>query len=641
MQADLIFCDDFENDHMNQYYDYFSRWGRWNREFGKGIGNSWSMASYYGFYDGDKTGGLATPPHGTWLGLAFGKMPDNTAYKPAGNPATAERELYWRFYVKSNTAVPTGTLSSTSVLANVYAYGAGKVPFMNVNIKYPDQSGVLVSELRTGQFNSAGNPTGTSSTAVLTGTHAVMSKSQAGVWHQIQLHVKLNDAGQSNGTYELWVDGALESSKTGINWVGSYTVYGINAVQLYNTNNQPGVAGGDDEYRTYDNMMLSRQPIGDAGAISPDNAFLRKMTAEDGKITPAFKSNQLAYTVEADYDAKKVMITPVLADDQAKLRVDGKKHANNKPIKLDMKNGNHKLTIEVTARDGVHKKVYTIKGIYPKFNVNECKKPQSGWIFCDDFEKDRSAQYFEHTNPAQFYRDDKVGLKGSMGMKAEFKAANGEQFDTGALKVAFGRTPDSYLKSVGAQGENLREVYFRYYIKHQEGWQGGGGDKMARLTAMQNADWAQSMIAHVWSGNSDSKNYLVMEPASGTDPAGVLKSTKWNDFPNLRFLGGMVSKTPIYDEEHVGKWYSIEAHVKLSDAGQSNGVFEVWIDDVLEMSRYDLNWAGAFAVGPNAGFGLNWFALENYWNAGTPQDQERYFDNLVISRNKIGLALKD
>jgi hypothetical protein len=28
--------------------------------------------------------------------------------------------------------------------------------------------------------------------------------------------------------------------------------------------------------------------------------------------------------------------------------------------------------------------------------------------------------------------------------------------------------------------------------------------------------------------------------------------------------------------------------------------------------------------------------LENYWNSGSPVKQERYFDNFVISTNRIG-----
>src|SRR5690606_12747093 len=123
--------------------------------------------------------------------------------------------------------------------------------------------------------------------------------------------------------------------------------------------------------------------------------------------------------------------------------------------------------------------------------------------------------------------------------------------------------------------------------------------------SMQSPNWAQTAIAHVWSGspNNDGKYYMVAEAVSGTDTAGVLKSTGWNDFPNHRYMGGTVSKTPVFDSEHVGEWYSVEARVKLNDPGQSNGIFQIWIDDVLEMNRTDVNWIGSYVIGPEAGYG--------------------------------------
>jgi hypothetical protein len=33
---------------------------------------------------------------------------------------------------------------------------------------------------------------------------------------------------------------------------------------------------------------------------------------------------------------------------------------------------------------------------------------------------------------------------------------------------------------------------------------------------------------------------------------------------------------------------------------------------------------------------INAVLFENYWNAGSPVTQERYFDNIVISTSRIG-----
>ncbi|QNK60129.1 cadherin-like beta sandwich domain-containing protein [Paenibacillus sp. PAMC21692] len=627
-----IFCDDFESDRLDKYYDYFKRWGRFQRE-GKGIEGSTGMVSYYGNYSAD-TGVIG--PYGTWMKLAFGKTPDPSYYKPAGDPEKIEKELYWRFYVRNNTIAEGNTAISNGPLARVYGYGPDGIPIMQINVNYPDSSGVLVSELLRGQFDQEGLPTGTTEAAVISGTEPIMHPGEAGQWRLIEIHARLNDPGQSNGVYELRIDGQLEASKTDLDWVGSYTDYGINAVELYNTNNQPGVPGGDLEYRAFDNMVLSRSPIGAPGAVSQINANLSNITASVGKLSPHFQANATTYTLTLEHGATSVDITPVAADEQATVKVNDEALPSGNAFTLS---GAAQAVIKVTARDGSTSKAYTVTlAQAAPFEVNECSAAHADWLFCDDYEVDRMDQYFERTSRSQFYRTSDVGLSGSSGMKAEFRQADGAEHDTGAIKVAFGRTPTSYMDPVAAENEDLTEVYFRFYVKHQEGWIGGGGDKLARLSSMQSANWAQSMIAHVWSGNNAGKNLLVAEPARGTDASGTLLSTKWNDWANLYWFGGQASETPIYDENHVGEWYSVETRVKLNDPGQSNGIFQVWIDDKLQMNRTDLNWIGSYEIGPGKGYGLNWLALENYWNAGTPQDQERYFDNFVISRSKIGLA---
>jgi hypothetical protein len=124
---------------------------------------------------------------------------------------------------------------------------------------------------------------------------------------------------------------------------------------------------------------------------------------------------------------------------------------------------------------------------------------------------------------------------------------------------------------------------------------------------------------------------LMLDPASGTDEQGNLQTTQYNDFAHLRWLGAAQGATPLFDAEHVGTWYCVEAHVRLNDAGQSNGVFEFWIDGNLEASRTGLNWVGGYAD-----YGINAILFENFWNSGSPQAQERYFDNIVVSTARIG-----
>jgi hypothetical protein len=87
----------------------------------------------------------------------------------------------------------------------------------------------------------------------------------------------------------------------------------------------------------------------------------------------------------------------------------------------------------------------------------------------------------------------------------------------------------------------------------------------------------------------------------------------------------------LFDAAHVGQWHCVEAHVRLNDAGQANGVFEAWIDGAVDAQKTGIDWVGAYSA-----YGINAVFVENYWNNGAPRAQERYFDNFVVSTQRIG-----
>lgn len=261
--------------------------------------------------------------------------------------------------------------------------------------------------------------------------------------------------------------------------------------------------------------------------------------------------------------------------------------------------------------------------------TNECGTPKSGWIWCDDFEQNRLSSYFEYLDDnGSFVRANGVGVDGSYGMRVHF--AQG-QTSAGALHLAFGKVPQSVFKTVDAGTTAYREIYWRMYVKNQPGWVGGGGDKLSRaISFASSSSWAEAAIAHVWASSSN-ENYLMIEPASGTDASGNLQTTTYNDFPKLRWIGSRTAADPTFDAAHIGQWHCVEAHAKLNDPGQSNGLFEFWIDGKLEAQSSGLNWVGNFST-----YGFNAVFFENYWNAGATQAEDRYFDDIVVSTKPIG-----
>jgi hypothetical protein len=265
-------------------------------------------------------------------------------------------------------------------------------------------------------------------------------------------------------------------------------------------------------------------------------------------------------------------------------------------------------------------------------SADECppnwKSMRPEWIWCDDFETDKTASYFEKTAP--FDRTAGVGFNGSYGMQSTWGSGS---VDGGSLKLAFGLTPpgSGIIPPGGADTTTkFREVYYRVYLKSQTGWVSGAnsGSKFTRATSFVAADWSQAMIAHVWSSGTNN-SYMGTDPASCVS-GGTVQCVGYNDFARLTWLGALTGTTAIFTSPNAGTWNCIEAHVKLNDPGLSNGVEEFWIDDRLEASSSNLDFVGSYSA-----YGINAVLFENYINNGSPQAQSRYWDNLVVSTQRI------
>lgn len=260
--------------------------------------------------------------------------------------------------------------------------------------------------------------------------------------------------------------------------------------------------------------------------------------------------------------------------------------------------------------------------------VAECSSPAAAWVWCDDFEQDRLASYFEvNTASGRFGRVAGVGRSDSYGMRGRWTVGAS---NAGALHLALGQTPQAYMDPADAGTAKYRELFWRFYVRRQVGWTGGGGDKLTRANIFASpSSFAQAFAGHVWSSGSGSQ-YLALDPASGTNEAGVLQTTSYND-PNLRYLGLTLGTTPMFSTANAGTWFCVEARLKLNDAGSANGEFQLWINDALEASQTGRNFIGAYDA-----YGINAIYLENFWNDGSPAEQERYFDNFVVSTARIG-----
>ncbi len=217
---------------------------------------------------------------------------------------------------------------------------------------------------------------------------------------------------------------------------------------------------------------------------------------------------------------------------------------------------------------------------------------------------------------------------GTEGGSMEVGFNKGDVTGKGNRKVAFGDFPTN--KPVVRKGKHFDEIYWRFYVKHEYGWEGAPA-KMSRATSIVSSNnWKQAMIAHVWSGSG---NTLTLDPARGVyEQTDSIKTTHYNDFENLKWLGNKpTSDFLISAAEESGYWVLVESMVKLNTPGENDGICRLWIDGRLEAERKNLNLRGSYIK-----HGINAVFLESYWNSGAVKTENRWFDNFVISTKPIG-----
>lgn len=273
-------------------------------------------------------------------------------------------------------------------------------------------------------------------------------------------------------------------------------------------------------------------------------------------------------------------------------------------------------------------------GLAANLHASECANlsiPSGEVIWCDSFEDadlppsgnfaDNYFNFQDNTGGQRHGRSTAEAYDGNYSLRHAWQAG---EVNPGWFYRTFGRSP---VSTQSHSQQDFREVYWRFYVKYPAGTS-AFPNKLSRamIFAASSPGWAQAMIGHLWLVDTGSQ-FLRIDPASGTDASGNLRSTKINDNANMRWLGGVNSPVRIA----VDTWQCHEVHIALNTAGQSDGVFELWLDDALVARRDDLNWVGSYDA-----YGINAVMLESYWNGSAPTATERYIDNFVIATGRIG-----
>lgn len=249
---DVIFCDDFDDGTTvsSRYFDYDDDDGDFVPVSGAGYGGSTGMEVVW--QAGEVDAGN--------LKVTFGRNPVSSQT----HSDTDFSEIYWRMYLKMEDGW-TGNpykLSRATILADsnwsqaMIGHIWGGSSSGDYLVMDPASGIGPGSKLATTKYNDFNNLTWLGSR---TGTTPIFSTPSSGTWRCVEARVKLNTPGSSDGVFEFWVDGNLEASRTGLDWVSSWQKYGVNAVffENYWNSGSPTL-----QKRYFDNLVISSSRIG-------------------------------------------------------------------------------------------------------------------------------------------------------------------------------------------------------------------------------------------------------------------------------------------------------------------------------------------------------------------------------------------
>lgn len=266
----------------------------------------------------------------------------------------------------------------------------------------------------------------------------------------------------------------------------------------------------------------------------------------------------------------------------------------------------------------------------PSAGFSECPDPlPAAWVLCEDFEalEDPAKMFFEYQDgDGAFVIGEGDAASGERSMRTRYRTG---VEGAGWLSVAIGENPAIYgdMPNAAPDGE-FEAIYWRFRVKTQAGWPDVGLGHLTSASVFASAEWTQAMVARLRSDGDDV--VLMAEPISCIEGDAVA-CAGFEDPVGQKGLGGLVGTTPIFSQAAADQWHCVEAHVALNTPGLSDGVFEFWVDGVLENGAYELDWRGGWVE-----YGINLVTLENLWPGGAPKDLERAVDDFVISTEPIG-----
>ncbi|MES2824868.1 MAG: hypothetical protein V4732_14785 [Pseudomonadota bacterium] len=272
-----LWCDDFESDSSleQNYFDVSRENGRF------GVVTDTAYAGTHALRNGYL---LGVESAGS-LKFSFGA----TLVSPKRYTDRNFTDVYWRFYMKTGSnwvgqplKVSRGIVFTSKNWAQAAIGHLWEGNLLSIGLD--PVSGVSGSTVVTTGWNDFPHMKWLGKAD---GSIQIYANENREKWYCIELHMKLNTPGSADGIFEFWINESLQANKSNLNWRGSYTTYGINALTLEGWTN-----GGakQTQNRYFDNFVVSTRKIGcySPQAISPPKSPIdpRLATNDSASINP-------------------------------------------------------------------------------------------------------------------------------------------------------------------------------------------------------------------------------------------------------------------------------------------------------------------------------------------------------------------
>ena len=440
-----------------------------------------------------------------------------------------------------------------------------------------------------------------------TGPFKIYGDDQNGEWYCIEMHVKLNDPGLSNGLCEFWIDGVWQAGCENLNFIGNRLpgaankFVGINKFFIENYWNRPESLV-QDQWKYIDNLVISTKPIGAVEFIY------------EGDCDKKALKKSLTAAIGPDYSKPVYQLT---ADDYLPVAWNGYKKAVERALVV--------LDNTAALQKEVDAAVKTLENTRTALHARAITPTEKTgkYLFLDDFSSGNLDAYFEKRGIA----DPAGGYYNTQGFQSTIRrgtlATGATTFQQGmripglgtktkggaALAMAFGQITALNLKvSEGlATADPIRRVNIRFYTRSDADWGRKNGDVDSPLSRIQS-------IATFTDDIRLSINTII---EAKTGKAVVLLPGNKKIF----------STDPIFDASHINLWHAIEYAIDL-DAG----TFEFFVNGLSQGRVENIVW-------PETPDGMNVLYLDNMVGDWSLYDQKRYFDFLAVSTDGyIGLV---